>query len=276
MCLCEQCSWVPVQDAVQEFRVVTSDVSPEFGRFAGGIVNISTKSGTNTLHGSAYEYLRNPDLNANSFFNNKAGLPRAVYQQNEYGVAVGGPAKKDRTFYFLSWEQIDLRQASTTSTTVPTVAMRTGDFSAPKIPSLFDPLTTVLQSNGQYGRTAFPGNVIPANRLNQAALNMQNFEFPLPTNTALSTNYTVNVPKVTDANVYLARIDHRFSDRDQFFARYSQVNKNYSAAAPFCRPAPAARMQPTMQSWGTRTPLRQPRFWMSAPLISEISVLPTR
>lgn len=223
--------WVPVQDAVQEFRVVTSDVSPEFGRFAGGIVNISTKSGTNTLHGSAYEYLRNPDLNANSFFNNKAGLPRAVYQQNEYGVAVGGPAKKDRTFYFLSWEQIDLRQASTTSTTVPTVAMRTGDFSAPKIPSLFDPLTTVLQSNGQYGRTAFPGNVIPANRLNQAALNMQNFEFPLPTNTALSTNYTVNVPKVTDANVYLARIDHRFSDRDQFFARYSQVNKNYSGSS---------------------------------------------
>ncbi len=92
--------YVPVQDAVQEFRIVTNDVGPEFGRFAGGVVNISTKSGTNTMHGAAYEYLRNQDLNANTFFNNKAGLERAVYQQNEYGANVGGPVKKNKTFYF--------------------------------------------------------------------------------------------------------------------------------------------------------------------------------
>jgi hypothetical protein len=222
---------VPTQEAIQEFRVVTNDVSPEFGRFAGGIVNMSTKSGVNAIHGSAYEFLRNQDLNANTFFNNKNGLPRVVYQQNQYGATLGGPVIKDRTFYFLSWEQFDLRQASTTSTTVPTAAMRTGDFSAKGIPSIFDPLTTALQSNGQYGRTQFPGNQIPSNRLNQAALNLQNLLFPLPTNASLTNNFIVNVPRVTDYNQYNARGDHRFGDKDQLFARFSLWNKNWSSSS---------------------------------------------
>jgi hypothetical protein len=153
---------VPTQDFVQEFRVVTNDVSPEFGRFAGCIINMSTKSGTNSIHGVLYDYLRNQDNNANTFFNNKAGLARGVYQQNQYGATIGGPVKRDRTFYSLSWEQMDLRQATTTTTTVPTAAMRTGNFSAKGIPAIFDPLTTTLQSNSVYGRTQFPGNVIPA------------------------------------------------------------------------------------------------------------------
>ena len=220
---------VPTQEAIQEFRVVTNDVSPEFGRFAGGIINMSTRSGTNQIHGTAYDFLRNQDLNANSFFNNKAGLVRAVYQQNQYGATLGGPVKRNRTFAFLSWEQMDLRQATTTSTTVPTIAMRTGDFSAKGIPSIFDPLTTAQQSGGQYGRAQFPGNIIPPSRLNQAALNLQNLLFPNPTNSALATNYIVSVPRVTDYNQYLARLDHRFSDRDQLFARFSLWNKNYSS-----------------------------------------------
>ena len=223
--------YVPVQDAVQEFRIVTNDVGPEFGRFAGGIVNISTKSGTNTLHGTLYEYLRNTDLNANSFFNNKSGLARSVYKQNEYGATVGGPVKKNKTFYFASWEQIDLRQAGTTSTTVPTAAMRTGDFSAAKIPALFDPLTTALNSAGVEQRSPFPGNIIPTNRLNPTALIMDNLLFPLPTNTSLTTNFIVGVPKETDANEFLFRVDHQFNDRDQFFARYSQSNDNYSQSS---------------------------------------------
>ena len=222
---------VPTQEAVQEFRVVTNDVSPEFGRFAGGIINMSTKSGTNQIHGTAYDFLRNQDFNANSFFNNKAHLARAIYQQNQYGATLGGPIRKNRTFAFLSWEQMDLRQSTTTSTTVPTAAMRTGDFSAKGIPSIFDPLTTAAQANGQYGRTPFAGNVIPANRLNQAAINMENLLFPLPTNAALATNYIVNVPRVTDYNQYNARLDHRFNDKDQMFARFSLWNKNYSSSS---------------------------------------------
>ena len=222
---------VPTQDFVQEFRVVTNDVSPEFGRFAGGIINMSTKAGSNSIHGVLYDYLRNQDFNANSFFSNKAGLPRGVYQQNQYGVTVGGPVKRDRTFYSLSWEQMDLRQATTTNTTVPTLAMRAGDFSAKGIPALFDPLTTALQSGGAYGRAQFPGNIIPANRLNQAALNLQNLLFPQPTNLGLTNNYIVNVPRATDYNQYNARLDHRFSDRDQLFVRFSDWNRNYSASS---------------------------------------------
>ena len=222
---------VPTQDFVQEFRVVTNDVSPEFGRFAGGIINMSTKSGTNAIHGVFYDYLRNQDFNANTFFNNKTSLARGVYQQNQYGATIGGPVRKDKTFYSVSWEQMDLRQATTTTTTVPTVAMRTGDFSAKGIPSIFDPLTTAEGSNGVYGRAQFPGNIIPTNRLNQAALNLQSMLFPLPTNTGLTNNYIVSVPRITDYNQYNARLDHRFSDRDQLFVRFSDWNRNYSSSS---------------------------------------------
>lgn len=222
---------VPTQDFVQEFRVVTNDVSPEFGRFAGGIINMSTKTGTNSIHGVLYDYIRNQDFNANTFFNNKSNLARGVYQQNQYGATVGGPVKRDRTFYSLSWEQMDLRQATTTTTTVPAAAMRSGDFSAKGIPSIFDPLTTAQQANGVYGRTQFPGNIIPASRQNQAALNLENLLFPLPTNTGLTNNYIVSVPRITDYNQYNARLDHRFNDRDQLFVRFSDWNRNYSSSS---------------------------------------------
>ena len=222
---------VPTQDFVQEFRVVTNDVSPEFGRFAGGVINMSSKTGTNSFHGVLYDYVRNQDFNANTFFNNKAGLARGVYQQNQYGATVGGPIKHDKTFFSLSWEQMDLRQATLTSTTVPTAAMRGGDFSAKGIPAIFDPLTTGLNSSGVYARTPFANNMIPTNRLNQAALNLQNLLFPLPTNGSLTNNYIANVPRGTDYNQYNARLDHQFSQRDTMFLRFSDWNRNYSQSS---------------------------------------------
>ena len=228
--------WIPIQDAVQEFRVSTSDTGPEFGRFAGGIVNITTKTGTNEIHGSAYDYLRNQDFNANSFFNNKSGLPRAIYKQNEYGANVGGPIRKDKTFAFLAWEQIDTRQASTFSTTVPTVQMRTGDFSqvSAKNP-LYDPLTTVANPSapGGYSRTPFAGNIIPASRINPTAVTMDNLIYGLPTNSATATNFITNVPKESDSNQYMARLDHRFGDRDQLFARLGAGHVNYAGSSNF-------------------------------------------
>src|SRR5262249_5075130 len=147
---------VPTQEAVQEFRVATNDVSPEFGRFAGGIVNMSTRSGTNQLHGSAYEFFRNTRLNANNFFNNRAGTKRPAFNQNQFGLTAGGPIVRDKTFFFISYEGFVLRQGTTNLTTVPTAAMRAGDFSAARIPAVFDPLTTALQ-NGVYTRAPFAG-----------------------------------------------------------------------------------------------------------------------
>lgn len=93
---------VPTQDAVQEFRVQTNNLGPEFGRLAGGAINLTTKSGTNGFHGSAYEYFRNRSLNANTFFNNRAGVQRPAFSQNQYGANLGGPVIRDKTFFFFS------------------------------------------------------------------------------------------------------------------------------------------------------------------------------
>ena len=115
---------MPTQDAIQEFRVSTSNVSPEFGRFAGGVVNMATKSGENRFHGTAYEFLRNKVFNANNFFDNKNGTPRPQWNQNQYGAAVGGPIKKDKTFFYASWEGWNLRLGDPIYARVPTLAMR--------------------------------------------------------------------------------------------------------------------------------------------------------
>lgn len=141
---------------------------------------------------------------------------------------------------------------------------RTGDFSAKGIPALFDPLTTTAQSNGVYGRTAFPGNLIPANRQNQAAINLENLLFPLPTNGNLTNNYIASVPRATDYNQYNARLDHRFSDRDQLFVRFSDWNRKCMApAAPCCRRGPAGNGRPLRPLSATHSPsLRQP-YWCS-------------
>src|SRR5262249_59296183 len=110
-------------------------------------VNLTTKSGTNSYHGTAYEFLRNRALNANTFFNNRAGVQRPAFSQNQYGVNVGGPIKRDRTFFFAGWEGFKLRQCPSYDFTVPTDAMRGGDFSNVRTASgavvpIYDPLTT--------------------------------------------------------------------------------------------------------------------------------------
>lgn len=104
---------VPTQDAIQEFRVATNDVSAEFGRFAGGVVNMATRSGTNSFHGGLYEYFRNKNLNANNFFNNRSGLGRPAFTQNQYGANIGGPIIKDKTFFFFQLGKLLLSTGST-------------------------------------------------------------------------------------------------------------------------------------------------------------------
>src|SRR5215469_10443595 len=122
-------SLVPPQDAIQEFRVQTNNLGPEFGRLAGGVINLTTKSGSNAFHGSLYEFLRNKVLNGNTFFNNSSGVARPAFTQNQFGGNVGGPIQKDKTFFFLSYEDFQLRQGQSYTYTVPTDAQRAGDFS---------------------------------------------------------------------------------------------------------------------------------------------------
>src|SRR5438309_526802 len=120
---------IPTQDAIEEFKVQTNNLGPEYGRFAGGVINLSTKSGTNTFHGSAYEFLRNKVLNANGFFDNSSGLARPPFTQNQFGANVGGPVLKDRLFFFSSYEGFRQRQGNVFLGWVPTQAERGGDFS---------------------------------------------------------------------------------------------------------------------------------------------------
>ncbi len=119
---------IPTQDSVQEFKVETSGISPEFGRFGGGIVNMVTKTGSNSFHGTAYEYVRNKDVNANNFFTNRAGLARPEYTQNQFGGAVGGPIWKNRAFFFFAYEQVFIRQGVLEQTNIPTQALQAGIF----------------------------------------------------------------------------------------------------------------------------------------------------
>src|SRR5246127_2532269 len=165
---------IPTQDSIQEFKVQTSNLGADWGKFSGGVINLSTKSGTNTPHGEAYEYLRNKVLDANDFFLNKNHRPRPPFTQNQFGANAGGPVLvphydgREKTFWFVSWEGFRLRIGTPFTTTVPTPAERAGDFSAIPTP-VKDPcggtVSTPIACPGFTGAaTTFPGNVIPVNR----------------------------------------------------------------------------------------------------------------
>ncbi|MBC7926501.1 MAG: TonB-dependent receptor [Bryobacteraceae bacterium] len=231
---------VPTQDAIQEFVVQTNNLGPEFGRLAGGAVNLTTKSGTNAFHGSAYEFLRNRVLNANTFFNNRAGVNRPAFSQNQYGANVGGRIFRDKTFFFGGWEGFRLRQGASYVYSVPTDAMRGGDFSNVRSTSgavvpIYDPLTTcgrlgnapcLRDASGAeiITRQPFPNNVIPTNRIDPAARVLSNLwgraNSPGSAFTAVN-NFTANASVGGDNDQYNARVDHTFSDTNRAFFRYT-------------------------------------------------------
>ena len=151
---------VPSPDAIAEFRVQTNSNNAEFGRYAGGVINISSRSGTNQLHGSAYEYFRNDVLNATNFFANANNTGKPAFKQNQYGLNGGGPVKKNRIFFFAGWEAFRGREGSPYIATVPLPEMYNGDFSnfrnaANAMIPIYDPLTQCGTAGN--GRRAFPG-----------------------------------------------------------------------------------------------------------------------
>ena len=170
-------SWVtyntPPLDAITEFTVETNGYKAEFGHAQGGVMTFSSKTGTNALHGSAFEFLRNTDLDANYFFSNEHGIPRSIYKQNDFGVNAGGPViiphiinGKNKTFFYAAYEGFRNRVgANGTTFTVPTAKMLTGDFSdwvnsAGQMIPIYDPTTTTLNGSGVYVRTPFTNNYI--------------------------------------------------------------------------------------------------------------------
>ncbi|MCL4812474.1 MAG: TonB-dependent receptor [Vicinamibacteraceae bacterium] len=209
-------AYVPVQDVVQEFKVVTNNVSAEYGSYAGGVVNLTTKSGGNTFNGTLYEYFRDDALNEQGFFSKRLGLAKPPMDQNQYGGTLGGPLWKNRTFFFVGAERQQFDTASLSQTTVPTAEMRNGDFSAAGLAPIYDqsrPGNPQFQCNGVL-------NVICPDRLDPVALALLNRSYPLPNRPGLVNNYVVQMDIGSINNQINARVDHRFSDTNTMFVRY--------------------------------------------------------
>src|SRR5256886_1785983 len=213
---------VPTQDAIQEFRVQTNNLSAEFGRFAGGVVNLTTKSGSNQFHGGAYEFLRNKVLNANTFFNNRSGVATPAFTQNQYGANLGGPVRKDKTFFFFSYEGYRLREGRAILRSVPTEAIRNGDFSNVRTATgalipIYDPATVP--------RTPFPNNVIPQARFDKTAGILRSL-WALPNRPGQQftniNNFAINASTGGNNDQINARVDHTLSDKQRLFARYTR------------------------------------------------------
>ena len=228
----------PSVDSIQEFKVQTNSYSAEFGRSSGGIINLVFKSGTNQLHGSVYEFLRNSKLDANGFFANQRGLPLTNFKRNQFGAAAGGPVYlpklydgHNRTFFFFNYEGLRERSQSNLTNTVPTELQRTGDFSKTvnsqgNLVNIYDPSTTVRNGNA-FVRSVFPGNVIPAARIDAVARNVMKY-YPLPNRPPDNIGGTNNLalPGTMPTNSYSIDMkgDENINDRNRFFIRYSHRN----------------------------------------------------
>jgi hypothetical protein len=230
----------PSVDATQEFKVQTSNFSAQFGNTGGGIINIVYKTGTNDLHGSVYDFLRNSYLDANNYFSNRSGVALPSFKRNQFGFSLGGPVwipriynGHDKTFFFVDYEGLRQDTATQLLNTVPTQAERDGDFSSDVTSSgapitIYDPLTTtaaVTSTGTSFSRTAFPRNFINPNRFDKVAANLLAY-FPLPNVPGANghNNYFAQGSTPYTINQYDIKIDEVFTPRQRLEFRFSKRN----------------------------------------------------
>ncbi len=241
-----QVAFFPIVEAIQEFKVEVNSPPAEFGRFNGGVVNLTTKSGTNDFHGSAFEFIRNEALNARNLFApaTAANPKKPVFRRNQFGFVLGGPVIMDKTFFFGDYQGTRQQIARVRTSTVPTLAQRGGNFSSSLGALLF------VQANGSIGTTvtanpvnvvdtngntiqarvgqifrpsdhrAYAGNLIPVNTFDPIAAELLK-RYPNPTSIGATNNFTRIGTENTDQDQFDIRLDHRFSARDQVYGRYS-------------------------------------------------------
>src|SRR4051794_6009639 len=218
----------PSVDAIGEFKVLGANFPAEYGRSAGSVLNVVYKSGTNQFHGTAYEFLRNSKLDANTFYNNTRGVPLASFKRSQYGGTFGGPVVKNRTFFMSSYESLRQRSFSERTTTVPTGLERSGNFSqtfagANNPVLIFDPFTTHA-SGTSFVRDPFAGNIVPLSRQDKVGQNYMKY-FPQP-NTAgaaftNANNYYNQGSSILNIDQIDGRLDHNISATQRLFVRYS-------------------------------------------------------
>ncbi|MBL0155859.1 MAG: carboxypeptidase regulatory-like domain-containing protein [Bryobacterales bacterium] len=214
----------PPMDAIQEFRVATGN-SAEFGRSAGANVNVSIKSGSRDLHGSLYEYLRNDKFDANDWFANRQRQGKVPFKQNQFGASAGGPLMipklyngREKTFWFGSYEGFRWRRGQTAQTSVPLEAMRNGNFSSLSN-TIFDPLTGTTDASGRINRTPFAGNIIPSARIEPGMKYIVDTQMPMANRPGTVNNRLLTTGAQRDRDMFVARVDHTFSDKDTVFFR---------------------------------------------------------
>ena len=266
----------PAIDAVSEISIQTNGYNAEYGRAAGGVINVTLKSGTNALHGSLFEYLQNRDLDSNTWTNNRAGALRGPFRQNQFGVTAGGPIRKNKLFIFGDYQGTRIADSGGSVsnlgysgyTTIPTAAMKAGNFSSLLGPSytgaytgadgssipisiqkgaIYDPLSTVYCTSPcsnvtaagfqiPVTRTQFPGNIIPVNRMDPAWSKIIQL-FPNPNQAIITGNqptndYYYNTIGGLTTDQGDARVDYRLSDKDSLFGSLSWSNTSKSDGAP--------------------------------------------
>jgi hypothetical protein len=209
----------PSIDALAEVKVQTSQYSAELGRTAGGVINMITKAGGNEFRGTLFYFFRNEKLDARNFFARPQD-PKPAYKQNQFGGSIGGPIIKNRTFFFSDYESFRLRQATTIIRTVPTAAMRQGNFSG--VNAVFDPTSQAPDPlrPGGFIRSRFPNDTIPVSQVDPVGLNVVSL-YPLPQTSALANNLILSPVLHQRDEIFDMRVDHRFSDSDNIFGRYS-------------------------------------------------------
>jgi len=220
----------PPVDAIEEYKVLSSNMPAEFGRASGGVLNMVYKSGTNEFHGSAFEFLRNSVLDSNNFFANRNGVALGSFKRSQFGATLSGPIQRDRTFFLVAYEGLRQRSYSATATSVPTDPELRGNFAESlaangQLIRIFDPFSTRANPAGAgFIRDQFPGNVIPASRMDPVALNAMKF-YPKP-NTAghpvtRRDNFFKTAVSPLNTDNWDVRVDRILSTRQRMFGRYS-------------------------------------------------------
>jgi hypothetical protein len=221
-----QVAFFPILDDIQEFTVEANNVPAEFGRFNGGVVNVATRSGSNTVHGSLFEYFRNENLNSRNYFS-AAPARKPEYRRNLYGATLGAPILHDKLFFFGDYQGVKQLIGVTRISTIPTLNERQGIFTG--ISKIFDPTTTQTVA-GKFVRQEFPNDTIniPLDAAAKALL----ARFPTPTSSALANNYTRTANDSDHQNQFDIRIDGTYRTHDRAFGRYTYYKEVELPVAP--------------------------------------------
>jgi hypothetical protein len=223
--------YIPTADAVAEFNVQTNPLDAEFGHGGGAYINLTTRSGTNQIHGTVFEFLKNDALNANNFFLNRSGAKKAPLRYNQFGFTAGGPIIRDKTFWFFMYEGIRQVNGASSILSTPTELQRQGDFSqtfsGPNTPiNIFDPFSTRPNPSNpnQQIRDPFPGNRIPATRIDPVARAIAAL-YPMANLAGQGTtglqNYLWVRSGTVPTNAYVTRVDHSLGNRHRLSGRFS-------------------------------------------------------